>query len=264
MLVSYVQMNICDAESRLDRMKSAERHLEKIYKSGNRPAQIIFPELWATGFFQFDNYRIEAERETGESFELMSEWARKIGAYIHSGSFVEKDGESYYNTSLLIDPRGQIVAKYRKMHLFGYQSREAKILKAGNASKVVDTEYGKVGLGTCYDLRFPELFRMMSGQGAEIFLITAAWPTGRIEHWRALNQARAIENQCIVIACNGVGCTKGVQLGGNSMIIDAQGKVLKCADDEEIISLQEVYVQEVREYRSIFPVLQDKKIEVCL
>lgn len=260
MLVASIQIASEEWESKKDRILKAEKYLSEMYESGLRPDQILFPEIWATGFFSFNHYIPEAEPEQGEIYELMSVWARKFGCYIHTGSFVEVDGEDYYNTSLLIGPTGRIVGKYRKLHLFSFASREAEILTPGSMITVVPTEYGKVGLSTCYDLRFPEFFRSMVNLGAEYFLVSSAWPLARVKHWQLFNQVRAIENQCYLFSCNGTGTIQGSQLGGHSMVVDPWGEILTMGDENEQVIQYEIDPAKVMENRMNFSALKDKRL----
>lgn len=242
------------------RMQKAEACLEKIYAGEERPVQILFPEIWATGFFNFDNYYTESEEALGATYEMMSAWARKIGCYIHTGSFVERDGDHYYNTALLIDPNGKCVGKYRKTHLFSFKSREPELLTGGFNTCIVDTEYGRVGLATCYDLRFPEQFRIMMNLGVEYFLICSAWGAARTGHWRLFNQARAVENQCFLVSCDGVGTHGGVTLAGHSMIIDPWGEIIAEAGETEQILSAEVDPGLIIDNRNNFSALKDKRL----
>ena len=184
--------------------------------------------------------------------------ARELGASLFTGSFVERAAGKLYNTCLLIDPSGEVVARYRKMHLFGYQSEERRLLWPGGGVVVKDMPWGRVGFSICYDLRFPELYRRMIDLGAEVFLTAAAWPAARLEPWLLLNRARALENQAFVFACNGAGTNGGVRLGGHSVFVDPFGKVLaEAGDGEELLSI-DVDLGVVREFRRDFTALQDR------
>lgn len=260
MNIVSIQMASREGESANNRFQAAEAHLKKLYEAGVRPQQLLFPELWGTGFFAFDRYISQAEPEQGDTFDLMSFWARRLGCHIHTGSFVEKAGASYYNTSLLLNPQGRIIGKYRKIHLFSHNSREAAILTPGSGICVTDTDYGRVGMATCYDLRFPELFRTMVNLGAEYFLITSAWPAARLDHWRLFNQVRAVENQCVLCSCNGVGNLGGCELGGHSMITDPSGQVLAEGEDQEAFVSADVDEACIRLSRSNFSALRDKRL----
>jgi len=219
---------------------------------------IILPELWPIGFMDFDRYIPDAESENGDLPAWLQNMAKKLDACIHGGSFVQVDQGRYYNTSLLIDNQGTVLASYRKIHLFGYRSREPRILSPGKSAVVIDTPIGRVGMATCYDLRFPELFRRMSAAGAQIFLICAAWPASRMAHWRLLNQARALENQCMSIAANAVGICQGIALAGNSMVVDPWGTVVAAAGDQETILMADIDLATVENARQTFPVLADR------
>lgn len=260
MLVNSIQISSNENETKSVRLSRAEEFLKGIYASDARPAQIIFPEIWATGFFSFDKYKSESEAEHGETYEIMSHWAKKLGSYIHTGSFVEKDGEDYYNTSLLLNPNGAVIGKYRKIHLFSFGSKEKEILRSGSGICVVKTEYGNIGLSTCYDLRFPEFFRTMVNLGAEFFLVSSAWPLARVEHWKLFNRVRAIENQSFLISCNGTGTISGSQLGGHSMIVNPWGDILETGDKNEQIVSAEINPDEVRENREKFSALKDRML----
>jgi len=219
---------------------------------------IILPEMWNIGFMSFDRYIPEAEEADGETLELLRGLAKETGSHIHSGSFVEKRGDRYTNTSYLISPNGEILAVYRKIHLFGYNSKETQILTPGDAVTVVETPLGNIGMVTCYDLRFPELFRVMVDKGAEILLVCSAWPYPRLEHWLMLNRVRALENQCFLVSSNSVGMNQGTQFVGHSMIVNPWGTILAGGGDEEIILRADIDLSELRDARKRFPALADR------
>src|SRR5438874_710852 len=148
---------------------------------------ILLPELWPCGYFSFSRYAAESEPVEGPTVQALRSRAEALGAYLFTGSFVEREGDRLFNTSLLLDARGQVVARYRKMHLFGFQSEERRLLCRGDEVVVVPTPWGRAGLSICYDLRFPELYRRMIDHGAELFLVSAAWPAARLEPWTLLN-----------------------------------------------------------------------------
>ena len=207
----------------------------------------------------FDRYLPEAEAGSGETLQRLRQAAKAVGIYLHTGSFVEEKNGKYYNSSYLISPEGETLANYLKIHLFGYNSRETRLLTPGQSIVTVDTPLGRLGLATCYDLRFPELFRAMVDQGAEIFLICSAWPYPRLEHWLMLNRVRAMENQCFLISANSVGLNQGVQFVGHSMITDPWGTILAGAGDREAIVTCEIDPAELKAARQQFPALADRK-----
>lgn len=214
---------------------------------------VLLPEIWNVGFMSFERYIREAETADGPTLAAMRAAARNIGAYLHTGSFVEEDRGRYYNSSYLLSPDGEILANYRKIHLFGYNSRETQILTPGKRIVVADTPLGKLGMATCFDLRFPELFRAMIDLGAELFLICSAWPYPRLEHWLLLNRVRAFENQAFLISANAVGMNQGVQFVGHSRIVDPWGTVSSGGGDREVILRAAIDLPEVQAARREFP-----------
>jgi len=222
---------------------------------------IVLPELWNVGFFNYDNYHSFSESVDGVTATAIASKAKELNAYIYSGSFVEKQGCKYYNTSILFDRAGKNIGDYRKIHLFSYKSREPELLTPGEKISVIETEFGRIGLATCYDLRFPELFRKMTLEyGAQYFLITSGWPFPRIEAWNALNQVRALENTCYLISCNAAGINRGVRFGGHSQIVDPWGYVIAGSGYEEAIVSAEISESELNRVRTEFPVLKDIKL----
>jgi predicted amidohydrolase len=220
---------------------------------------IVLPELWNIGFMSFDRYVPEAEERSGPTLAALRGVARELSAHIHTGSFVEKERDQHFNSSYLLSPQGEILANYRKIHLFGYNSKEAQILDHGNEVVVANTSLGKLGLATCYDLRFPELFRRMVEKGAELFLICSAWPYPRLEHWIMLNRVRALENQCFLVSANSVGMNGSSQFVGHSMMVNPWGIILASGGDEEVVLRAEFDLDEVKSARERFPALADRQ-----
>jgi predicted amidohydrolase len=187
----------------------------------------------------------------------LQEIARALSIGIISG-VSERDGESIYNSQVSIDARGEIVAKYRKTHLFSPPPiEEHKCFAAGN--ELVSFAAGglRLGLTICYDLRFPEVYRTLAcDKGTNVFIISSAWPFPRLEHQRVLATARAIENQSYVVLSNRVGKDEGVAFCGSSAIIDAYGVIIAAAsaDREEVVvgEVSEEVIASVRERMGVF------------
>jgi predicted amidohydrolase len=221
---------------------------------------VVLPELWAAGYFAFDAYEERAELLDGPTVAAAGEWARRLGAHVHAGSIVERDADGrLHNTAVLLDPSGTIVHTYRKVHVFGYRSREAELLTPGSELTVAETGLGPVGATTCYDLRFPELWRALVDKGAETVITPAAWPAARREHWRLFTSCRAVEEQVVLAACNAVGTQAGVELGGHSRVVDPWGAVLAEAGDDEGLTRADVPEDIVARTRREFPVLGDRR-----
>jgi predicted amidohydrolase len=222
---------------------------------------VVLPELWPQGGFLYARWAEQAASVDGPSVAAIAEAAKSIGAWVHAGSLIERDENgALYNTSVLLAPDGSVAATYRKIHLFGFSEGEPTLLTAGSRPVVVHTDLGRIGLATCYDLRFPELFRRLVEQGAELVVMPAAWPAARVEHWSVLARARAIENQYVVIAANAAGMQGPTAMGGRSAVIDARGSVLaEGGDSAEVLSV-EIDLADVRDWRQRFPVLADRRL----
>jgi predicted amidohydrolase len=234
------------------------QHALNLVDQASESDLILLPEIWPCGFFSFNRYRSDSETLNGRTVEAFKQKARSHNAYILMGSMVEKDGQNYYNTSIFINPRGEIAARYRKIHLFGYQSDETQILTPGQQVVVTDTPWGVCGLSTCYDLRFPELFRRMVDQDAKFFLVVSAWPQVRLEAWRLFNRARAHENLAFLASCNCAGANAGKQYAGHSMIVDPLGQVIAEGGQEEALVTARIDPGMVDTVRQDFSALDDR------
>ncbi len=219
---------------------------------------VVLPELWNVGFMSFDRYAPEAETVDGPTLSAMRQAAQEIGAHVHAGSFVEKDGDRYFNSSYLLSPAGEVLGRYRKIHLFGYNSRETEILTPGKATTVVETPLGNIGMATCFDLRFPELFRAMVDAGAEIFLVCSAWPYPRLQPWLIFNRVRALENQCFLVSANASGTNRSARFVGRSLIVDPWGETVADAGDGETIVRGKIDLAGVAAARERFPALASR------
>jgi predicted amidohydrolase len=255
-----MQLAVEDSESKADRLLRVENILERTTAENDQLHLIMLPEIWGTGFFNFDRYRQESESLEGETFTRLAPWAERLGSYLLAGSIVEREGDSYYNTTLLINPNGSLCGIYRKIHLFGYQSAESEVLSAGSDLYILKNKYGTWGFSTCYDLRFPELYRKMSESAVDLFFVVAAWPLARLEHWLILNRSRALENLAFLVACNCAGGHGDRQYGGNSLVVSPWGDLLaRAGTGEELLTIT-INQREADKIRSEFPALQDRKI----
>jgi predicted amidohydrolase len=254
MRVTIIQLEIRD-RPRADTVAQVLALLERARGSD----LVLLPELWTSGYFAFDRYESESEPVGGPTARALAAKARELHFNLFTGSFVEHAGGRLFNSSLFIDPSGEVVAHYRKIHLFGYQSEEQRLLAPGSEVVVREMPWGRFGLSICYDLRFPELYRRMIDLGAEVFLVAAAWPAARVEPWVLLNRTRALENQAFVFACNGAGTSGGVRLGGHSVVVDPYGKVVAEAGDGETLLSCDIDLGIVREFRREFPALDDRR-----
>jgi len=227
---------------------------------------VVLPELWPNGGFTYDAWEATAEPLDGPLTKVLAEAARDARVTLHAGSFVERHdepvgGRALTNTAVVLGPDGSRLAVYRKIHLFGFSEGEPQLMGAGDDVVVVDTPVGRMGLATCYDLRFAEMFRRLGDEGAQLVVVPAAWPATRVGHWRVLAQARAIENQYVVVALNTVGEQYGKAMGGHSMVVDARGELLVegAADVEQVLTV-DIDLSDVAQWRAAFPVLADRRL----
>jgi predicted amidohydrolase len=193
----------------------------------------------------------------GAAMNWMHKMAEKKNAVL-VGSMMMKEEGKFYNRLIWMHPDGRFEL-YDKRHLFR-MGNEHEHYTAGNSRIVFQLNEWKICPLICYDLRFPELFRGMNDQGVETILITSGWPTPRINHWRVLNQARAIENQAWVIACNEVGPKGDIMLGGHSMVVSPRGEIIAEAGTNEEVLYAEIDLTEVAAFRNEHPFQKDRFI----
>ena len=204
-----------------------------------------------------------AEKITGEFVTSILEAARKNSVQV-VGTFYEKSPKAnrVYDTSFLTDRNGKIVSKYRKIHLYdalGFKE-SAKLYPGSSVARPIKTSAGKIGMMICYDLRFPEMSRMLASSGSEILVAPSAWVQGKMkeEHWVTINKTRAIENGCYVIAPGQVGniyC-------GRSMIVDPFGKVLLDMKKREGIGTADISLDQVKQVRKKLPLLKNRRTDI--
>ncbi|MER6062200.1 carbon-nitrogen family hydrolase [Streptomyces sp. CA-142005] len=220
---------------------------------------VVLPELWTTGAFAYEDFGREAEPLEGPTFETMAKAASDAGVWLHAGSIPERDPDGpLYNTSLVFSPSGEPAAAYRKIHRFGFDKGEAVLMGAGRDLVTVRLPGTTLGVATCYDLRFPELFRALVDAGAETLVIPAGWPERRRAHWTLLAQARAVENQAFVLACGTAGTHAGVPQAGHSIVVDPWGEVLAEAGPGEEVLTVDFDPAKVATTREQFPALKDR------
>lgn len=232
---------------------------------------VVLPELFTIGYFAFEAYQRTAEGLDGETLTELQALAAERDIAILAGSFVEDlersaaaghdvpAREGLANTAVFLGRDGERGAVYRKHHLFGYDSAESDLLVPGESLPTVDFAGFTVGVTTCYDLRFPELYRRLVEAGATLVLVPSAWPYPRVEHWRLLPRARAVENQLYVAAANGVGRFEEATLLGRSTIYDPWGTALASSNDDAALVTADLSPENVAAVREEFPALSDRR-----
>lgn len=247
---------------------NVERAVDAIHEAADRGADLVcFPELFNVGFFAFEQYQRAAEGLDGESLTAVRGAAVEADVALLAGSIVEDlsqtDGgpaeEGLANTSVLYDADGERRLVYRKHHLFGYESAEAQLLTPGEDLQTTDILGFTVAVTTCYDLRFPEMYRDLADRGVDLVLVPSAWPYPRVEHWELLPRARAVENLCYVAAVNGTGEFADAELLGRSTVYDPWGTTLASSSDDSTLVVADLDPDRVTHIREEFPALRDRR-----
>ncbi len=262
--VACVQLN--SSAVKADNLEKAERLVARAASTG--ADVVVLPEKW-NAIGSVETLRANAEPLAGgESVEAMSGWAARHGITLVGGSITEaREGrDKLSNTCAVFDPAGEIVAVYRKIHMFdvevgGHVYRESEAEEPGEETLVCEAEGWRVGLSVCYDLRFPELYRILALEGAELVTVPAAFTlyTGK-DHWELLLRARAVENQCYIAAANEWGMHEGGKASyGRSTIVDPWGVVLAQAADEDMVITAELDRAHMERIRRDLPSLANRR-----
>jgi omega-amidase len=257
-LVSIFQYNINpnDPDFNLQRIKESARKATK-----EKSSLLILPELCLHGY-NYARINLWNKWMLPTLSDVIGEIARSNSIAI-AGSFVENVQGKFYNTFMMVNSEGLIVHMYRKIHLFNLLG-EGDFFSAGNEIKPFISELGITGSAICYDLRFPEFFRKLSVRNCGILIIPAEWPKARIEHWKILLQARAIENQVFVVRVNCFGSVLGVDYGGNSAVINPWGEVVTSMGENEGLVTVPIDLDLVDNVRKRIPVWEDRKPDLYL
>lgn len=251
---------------------NVERAVAAVERAADRGADLVaLPEIFNVGYFAFDAYARCAEGLDGETLSRLSAAASDNDVALLAGSIVEDleasraagvetpAADGLANTAVLFDADGERRLVYRKHHLFGYGSAEQDLLEPGERTETVPIGDHVVGVTTCYDLRFPSLYRDLVDAGATLVLVPSAWPYPRVEHWRLFPRTRAVENLLYVGAVNGVGSFDDAELLGRSAVYDPWGTQLASAGDEKALVTAEVSRKRVDGVREEFPALEDRR-----
>ena len=261
--IALCQMNVIDGKEK--NLKKAELMINKAVDKNSD--FIVLPEMFNCPYSN-DKFIEYCENEkTSQTLFKISELSSKNNVYILAGSIPEKEKGKLYNTSYLFDRNGKIIAKHRKMHLFDIDVkgkisfRESDVLTAGNNITVVDTEFGKIGIGICYDIRFPELARLMTLKGASILFYPGAFNmTTGPAHWELLFRSRALDNQ---VYCIGVAPALNMNASyhsfGHSIITNPWGEIIAEASEKEELIISEINLNEIKKIIEELPLLKNKR-----
>jgi len=258
--LSVCQMKAVDKkEENLSKAESMIREAVSIEKA----EMVVLPEIFNSPY-STEVMRKMAEEDGGVTTSMLSSLAKELEIYLIGGSIAERDDNFVYNTSYSYNPKGDCIGKHRKIHLFdvdiegGVRFIESKVVKAGNKVTVFDTELGRVGVAICFDMRFPELMRLMALQGAEIIIVPAAFNTTTgPAHWHETIKMRAVDNQVFFVAASPARNEESTYHAyGYSTICDPWGTVLNSANEQEAIITAEIKPEKIQSIRQQLPLLK--------
>ena len=261
--LALCQMNVIDDKK--DNIKKAGLMIaESVKKNADF---IILPEMFNCPYSNDKFIEYGEEEQDSYTLNAISKLASENNVYILAGSIPERENDRLYNTSYLFDKKGSVIGKHRKMHLFDIDVKdritfkESDVLTAGNKVSVVETEIGKIGIGICYDVRFPELARIMVEKGALILFYPGAFNmTTGPAHWELLFRSRALDNQ---VFCVGVAPALNMDASyhsyGHSIVSNPWGEVLTEASEKEELIICEIDLNEIKKVREEIPVLKNKR-----
>ena len=261
--IAAIQMST--VADKMENVRTVKTYLEKI--KDENPDFVILPEMFCCPY-QTENFPIYAEKEGGPVWQQLSGYAKQYGIYLIGGSMPEKDAEgNVYNTSYIFDREGKQIGKHRKVHLFdidvkgGQTFKESDTLTAGDSDTVFDTEFGKMGVMLCFDIRFPELSRMMVNDGARIVFVPAAFNmTTGPAHWELSFRTRALDNQIYMVGCAPArDVSAGYISWGHSIVTDPWGRVTGMLDENEGILLAELDMDYEEQVREELPLLKSRR-----
>ena len=258
---------ICQMLVTEDKMQNVENAESMIREAAKNGAQVIvLPEMFNCPY-ENKYFPLYAEIYPGKTTEQLSLLALELSIYLVAGSIPEREDDIIYNTSFVFDPKGQLIGRHRKMHLFdidvegGIRFKESDTLGYGEDITVIDTTFGKMGIAICYDMRFPEMMRLMALEGAEVIIVPAAFNmTTGPAHWDIIIKARALDNQVYFVAASPArNMEASYHAYGHSSIVGPWGDVIAQADEQETILYGEVDLERVKKVRKELPLLQHRR-----
>lgn len=257
MKIACVQMDIAFGNPDENFLK-VQRYIEEATSNG--ADTIVLPEMWNTGY-ALTELNTLADNDGQKTKELLVNFARSHKVNIVGGSVSTKRNGQFFNTMYVVNREGELVSEYDKAHLFKLMD-EHHYMEAGQSANLFTLDGIECGGVICYDLRFPEWIRKHVLQGAKVMFIPAEWPQKRIDHWQILLQARAIENQCFIVAVNRVGSDPNNEFNGHSMVIAPWGELLVANEEAEGIYYAELNLEEIERVRKTIPIFQDRRPEL--
>lgn len=263
--IGLCQMTVVD--NKKENLKKAKDLINRAAKLGSN--FVCLPEIFNCPYGN-EYFPKFAEKEGGETFLFLSDMAKQNNIYLIGGSIPELEENKIYNTSYVFNPKGELIGKHRKAHLFDIEVKgkirfmESDVLSPGNKITTIDTEYGKIGLAICFDIRFIEPFRLMVLDGARLIFIPGAFnmTTGPL-HWELSFRARAVDNQVFTIGCAPARDKNfGYVSYGNSMIVDPWGKIVGRLEEKEDVLVEEIELNTIEKIRQQIPILKNRRTDL--
>lgn len=258
------KLAVCQTSVTSDKERNIYNAENMIRRAASNGADlVVLPEIFNSPYDTkcFADY---AETYPGPTSIRMMDIARDLGIYLLAGSIPELDGDKIYNTAYFYDREGKMIARHRKMHLFdidvegGQYFKESDVLTPGYDFTIVDTDLGRIGIGICYDVRFPEYFRVLSTMGAEMVLLPAAFnmTTGPL-HWEISLRVRALDNQIFMVGASSARDTGASYVSyANSRVVDPWGTIIASADEKESIIYADIDGSKVEAVRQQLPLIK--------
>ena len=235
-------------------MESVERWLSEYYQPADMTTALALPELWDTGY-ALDAVPKLADRNAAEAAEFLGRMAKKYGCWFTGGSVMTEDNGKYYNRTLIINPQGELVTHYDKVHLVPFITVEDGVFEHGEEPCVFDMDGITCGSLICYDIRFPEWIRVYALRGIETLFICSQWTRGRMDLYRTMIRAHAIENMFYTVAVNNCDYSGDIDFGGESFVSSPTGEVLvSCSGtrDGKFVAVDVTSINENRQFLKVF------------
>lgn len=266
--IKVAALQMPTVHDKMENVKAVGSYLEQL-KDENLDV-VVLPEMFCCPY-QTANFPLYAEEEGGPVWKQLSSYAKKYGIYLIGGSMPERNQQGkIYNTSYVFDRQGRQIGKHRKPHLFdidvkdGQSFRESDTLTAGNSDTVFETEFGTMGVMICFDIRFPEMSRLMANDGAKVIFVPAAFNmTTGPAHWEISFRTRALDNQVYMVGCAPMrDASTGYTSWGHSIVTNPWGDVEGMLDEKEGILLKEIDLDYETQVREELPLLKSRRLDL--
>lgn len=265
MKIGLCQLAVSDNKSK--NLANAKKLMKRAKKLGSDI--ICLPEIFNSPY-ENSNFLIHAEKQGGQTYQFLANQAKELDVYLVGGSIPERDNDKIYNTSYVFNRNGELIAKHRKVHLFDIfipgeiEFMESNTLSPGYNVTTFETEFGKMGLAICFDIRFSEYINLIGKDGAKIIFIPAAFnmKTGP-DHWNLAFKSRALDNQLFIAGCSPARDENASYVAyGHSLIVNPWGKIMDQLDEKQDVLISELDLDLIEEYRQKLPIVNNKRVDL--